>query len=118
MLRDDGENIEPLFLVLKHDASGGLKKFSMYTKQTAVITHNSFGYEPECFRQFLSGWCEGACSAMHRHTLNGVKAHTVQCKTHFECCEGTRGVMHRHTLNAMKELTVQCTDIVGSKERL
>lgn len=73
--------------------SGRVKKFSMYTKHTAVITYNSFGYEPECFRQFLSGWCEGMYSAMHRHTLLWRHA---QCntQTHFECCEGTCSVMH------------------------
>lgn len=68
MLRNDGETIEPLFGVLKHDVSGRVKKFSMYTKHTAVITY-LLDMNPS-----VSG-----SSAMHRHTLNGVKAHAVQC---------------------------------------
>lgn len=64
MLRNDGENIEPLFWVLKHDVSGRVKKFSMYTKYTVVITY-LLDMNPSVSGSFFS--------------LSGVKAHAVPC---------------------------------------
>lgn len=63
MLRNDWEDIEPLFLALKHNVSRRVKKFSMHTKHAAVITY-LLDMNPSVSGSF---------------SLGGVKARTVQC---------------------------------------